>query len=41
MEKLLKKYIKCELIAILLKLSENKKTYDRIKSILRMDLDEI
>ena len=41
MEKRLKEFAKFKLIDILLKLCENKKTYNRIKAILQGDLDEI
>lgn len=41
MGKILKGLTKFKLIAIMMILSENKKTYDRIKSILRMEIDEI
>lgn len=41
MEKILKGCTKFKLIAILLTLCENKKNVDRIKSIIRMELDEI
>ena len=41
MEKVLKKYAKYRLIEILIELSENKATYNRIKSILKKELDEI
>ena len=40
MEKVLKKFVKCELIAILLELCDNKATYNRIKTILKKSLEE-
>ena len=41
MEKFLRGLTKFKLIAIMMVLCENKKNVDRIKSIMRMDLDEI
>lgn len=41
MEKILKKFVKYELIAILLELSENKTVSNRIKTILKRNLEEI
>lgn len=41
MEKILKGLTKFKLIAIMMILCENKKNIDRIKSIMRMELDEI
>jgi hypothetical protein len=41
MEKKLKEFTKFKLINLLLELCENKKTFNRIKTILQRDLDEI
>lgn len=41
MEKKLKEFTKFKLINLLLELYENKKTFNRIKTILQRDLDEI
>ena len=41
MEKILKGYAKYKLIAILIELCNNKKTYDRIKSILKEELETL
>lgn len=41
MEEILKNYAKRRLIALLLELCENKKTHNRIKSILKRELEEI
>lgn len=41
MEKILKNYRKMRLIELLLELCENKTTCNRIKSILKRDLEEV